>query len=84
MTADDLRVVEVDLDPTVPAVGADGIGLVVNQYARVYITSGSLMVHTAIAMLFGSAALFLILLGFVATLIHRRVGDSELDWLRTG
>lgn len=46
--------------------------------------SGSLMVHTAVAMLFGSAALFLMLLGFVATLIHRRVGDSELDWLRTG
>ena len=46
--------------------------------------SGSLMVHTAVAMLFGSAALFLMLLGFVATLIHRRVGDSELDWLSTG
>lgn len=46
--------------------------------------SGSLMMHTAIAMLFGSAALFLMLLGFVATLIHRRVSDSEIDWLRTG
>lgn len=45
--------------------------------------TGSLMVHTAVAMLFGSAALFLILLGFVATLIHRRVGDSGWDWLRT-
>ncbi len=45
VTNDDLRVVEVDLDPTVPAVGADQIGLVVNQYARVYITSGSLMVQ---------------------------------------
>ena len=45
VTSDDLRVVEVDLDPTVPAVEADQIGLVVNQYARVYITSGSLMVE---------------------------------------
>lgn len=45
VTSDDLRVVEVDLDPTVPAVAADQIGLVVNQYARVYITSGSLMVQ---------------------------------------
>lgn len=45
VTSDDLRVVEVDLDPTVPAVAADQIGLVVNQYARVYITSGSLMVE---------------------------------------
>lgn len=44
VTSDDLRVVEVDLDPTVPVVEADQIGLVVNQYARVYITSGSLMV----------------------------------------
>lgn len=45
VTDADLRVVEVDLDPTVPAVEADQIGLVVNQYARVYITSGSLMVR---------------------------------------
>jgi hypothetical protein len=45
VTSDDLRVVEVDLDPTVPAVEADQIGLVLNQYARVYITSGSLMVE---------------------------------------
>jgi len=45
VTNDDLRIVEVDLDPTVPAVGADEIGLVVNQYAKVYITSGSLMVQ---------------------------------------
>ena len=45
VTSADLRVVEVDLDPTVPAVAADQIGLVVNQYARVYITSGSLMVE---------------------------------------
>jgi hypothetical protein len=44
VTSDDLRVVEVDLDPTVPVVEADQIGLVVDQYARVYITSGSLMV----------------------------------------
>jgi hypothetical protein len=45
VTSDDLRVVEVDLDPTVPVVTAEQIGLVVNQYARVYITSGSLMVQ---------------------------------------
>ena len=45
VTGDDLRVVEVDLDPTVPVVEADQIGLVVNQYARVYIASGSLMVQ---------------------------------------
>ena len=43
ITTDDLRVVEVDLDPTVPVVTARQIGLVVNQYARVYITSGSLI-----------------------------------------
>ncbi len=45
VTSDDLRVVEVDLDPTVPAVDADQVGLVVNQYARVYIAAGSLMVQ---------------------------------------
>ena len=44
VTSGDLRVVEVDLDPTVPVVEADQIGLVVDHYARVYITSGSLMV----------------------------------------
>ena len=44
VTSDDLRIVEVDLDPTVPVVRADDIGLVVNQYARVYIASGTLIV----------------------------------------
>lgn len=44
ITSADLRVVEVDVDPTVPTVASDQIGLVVDQYARVYITSGSLMV----------------------------------------
>ncbi len=45
ITGADLRVVEVDLDPTVPVVTADEMGLVVNQYARVYIASGTLMVQ---------------------------------------
>jgi hypothetical protein len=44
ITSDDLRVVEVDLDPTVPVVEADDIGLVVGRYARVFIASGTLMV----------------------------------------
>ncbi len=43
ITSDDLRVVEADLDPTVPIVTPQQIGLVVNQYARVYIASGSLI-----------------------------------------
>lgn len=43
VTSDDLRVVEVDLDSTVPAVAAGDIALVVNQYARVYLPSGSLI-----------------------------------------
>ena len=42
--ADDLRVVEVDVDATVPTVSPDALGSVVNQYARVHIASGSLMV----------------------------------------
>ena len=44
VVADDLRVVEVDLDPTVPVVDAADIGQIVNQYARVYIASGTLVV----------------------------------------
>ena len=44
LTADDLRIVEVDLDPTVPVVLADDVGLVANRYARVHIASGTLMV----------------------------------------
>jgi len=43
VTSEDLRVVEVDLDATVPAVAAEDIGLVVDQYARVYLPSGSLI-----------------------------------------
>lgn len=43
VTAGDLRIVEVDLDPTVPAVPASEIARVVNQYARVHIVSGSLI-----------------------------------------
>ena len=41
--SEDLRIVEVDLDPTVPAVTAEDIGRVVNQYARVFLPSGSLI-----------------------------------------
>lgn len=44
VTSDDLRIVEVDLDSTVPVVRADQIGLVVNQYARTYIAAGSLVI----------------------------------------
>ncbi len=43
VTSDDLRIVDVDLDPTVPAVAADDIALVVNRYARVYLPSGTLI-----------------------------------------
>ena len=43
VTIDDLRIVEVDLDPTVPAVTADDVALVVNRYARVYLPSGTLI-----------------------------------------
>jgi SAF domain len=43
VTGADLRVVEVDLDPTVPAVAADDLGLVVNRYARVFLPAGSLI-----------------------------------------
>lgn len=42
--AGDLRTVSVDVDDNVPAVPADQIGLVVGQYARTYIASGSLVV----------------------------------------
>jgi hypothetical protein len=44
VTADDLRVVAVDVDSTVPTVAPDEIGSVVNQYARVHIAAGSLIV----------------------------------------
>ncbi len=42
--ASDLRTVSVDVDDNVPAVPANQIGLVVGQYARTYIASGSLVV----------------------------------------
>lgn len=45
VTPADLRVVEADLEPTVPVVVAGDIASVVGQYARVYIASGSLMVE---------------------------------------
>ena len=43
VTSADLRIVEVDLDPTVPSVEAGDIALVVNQFARVFLPSGSLI-----------------------------------------
>lgn len=43
VTADALRIVEVDLDPTVPVVAADDLATVVNQHARVHIASGTLL-----------------------------------------
>ncbi len=43
VTSADLRIVEADLDPTVPVVEADDIALVANQYARVFLPSGSLI-----------------------------------------
>ena len=44
VAASDLRVVTVDVDATVPTVTADDIASVVNQYARVHIAAGTLMV----------------------------------------
>ena len=43
VTADHLRIVEVDVDPTVPVVLADDLALVVDQHARVHIASGTLL-----------------------------------------
>ncbi len=43
VTSDDLRIVEVDLDPTIPSVAAEDIAVVVNQFARVFLPSGSLI-----------------------------------------
>ena len=43
LTRADLRAVEVDVDPTVPTVGAGQVDLVAGQYARVYLASGSLV-----------------------------------------
>lgn len=44
VTADDLRIVAVDLDATVPAVPADQLAAVADQYARVHIAAGTLLV----------------------------------------
>lgn len=46
--ATDLRVVEVELDPTVPVVTADRIGSIVGQYASVYIPAGTLLVDVLV------------------------------------
>lgn len=43
VTVDHIRIVEVDVDPTVPVVLADDLARVVNQYARVHIASGALL-----------------------------------------
>lgn len=43
VTADALRIVEVDLDPTIPVVPADEVGTVVDSYARVHLVSGTLL-----------------------------------------
>jgi len=48
VSADDLRVVAVDVDPTVPTVTPAAIGSVVNQYARVHIAAGTLMVDVLV------------------------------------
>jgi hypothetical protein len=48
ITADDLRVVELDADPSVPVVPADQIGRVVNQYARVHLAAGTLIVDVLV------------------------------------
>lgn len=48
VSADDLRVVAVDVDPTVPTVAPQAIGSVVNQYARVHIAAGTLMVDVLV------------------------------------
>ena len=48
ITDADLRIVEVELDATVPVIPASEIGRVVGQYARVYIAAGTLMVDVLI------------------------------------
>ena len=48
VSADDLRVVAVDVDPTVPTVAPQAIGSVVNQYARVHLAAGTLMVDVLV------------------------------------
>jgi hypothetical protein len=48
VSADDLRVVAVDVDPSVPTVGPENIAAVVNQYARVHIAAGTLIVDVLV------------------------------------
>jgi hypothetical protein len=48
VTAGDVRVVEVDLDPTVPFVPATDLDRVVDQYARVHLVAGTLVVAEAL------------------------------------
>jgi len=48
VSADDLRVVAVDVDPSVPTVRPENIAAVVNQYARVHIAAGTLMVDVLV------------------------------------
>ncbi|MEM7526020.1 MAG: hypothetical protein AAF360_20145 [Pseudomonadota bacterium] len=43
--------------------------------------SGSVMVYTTVALLLGSFTVFLVMLGAVANLVHRRSGDMELKWI---
>ena len=43
VTADDLRIVQVDVDPTVPVVPAAALASVTDQHARVHIASGTLL-----------------------------------------
>ena len=59
--------------------GAACVGLIVSGDGASQ--TGSLMVPTAIAMLLGSLAVFLMLLGFLGNLIHRRVGAEVPEWL---
>jgi hypothetical protein len=44
ITQADLRIVEVDLDPTVPSVAADQLDSLVGQYARTYLPAGTLVI----------------------------------------
>jgi hypothetical protein len=58
VSAADLRVVAVDLDPTVPAVPGDQLAAVADQYARVHIAAGTLLAPVLLqpAPLVGSGA----------------------------
>ena len=46
LTANDFQVVSVDVDGSVPVVPATQLASVTNQYSRVYIAAGTLMVET--------------------------------------